>query len=90
MSLITITNLSFCENTDVKEQGIKGSRSSLVSKSVSKDHSISKNVFFQIYRGSHHLGWEAGYDVAIAAGAAAAIAYGGMTYTYVNVDTYTG
>ena len=92
MSQMIITDLSFCENTGANIQQIKGGNySPSVSASVSKDLSVSHNTFFDLQQlDNSHWRWNAGYNVAVAAGVAAAISVDGTTYTFVNVSTQVG
>jgi|688.fasta_scaffold2471742_1 hypothetical protein len=91
MSQITITDLSFCENTGTNAQAIKGSISSpRVSTSVSKNVNSSHNAFFNIEQLNGGYLISTGYAVAVAAGVAAAISVDGTTYTSVNVSTQVG
>jgi hypothetical protein len=92
MSQMIITDLSFCENTGANIQQIKGGNySPSVSASVSKDLSVSHNTFFDLQQlDNSHWRWNAGYNVAVAAGVAGAISVGGSVYTAVNVSTQVG
>ncbi|VXD15033.1 hypothetical protein [Planktothrix paucivesiculata] len=91
MTQMTISDLSFCENTGTNAQAIKGSVSSpRVSTSVSKNVSSRHNAFFNIEQLNSGYLISAGYAVAVAAGVAAAISVGGTTYTSVNVFSQVG